>query len=124
MYKSYFAKIVFIFLHCKKNGDFYALILEIIVEIMINFLAHGKLQGGVKLEFGQENDQRNRPLWAYIRSENEIGETCTIKSGVGLSSLNNDILLLNGSKRGIGSCETETMYETKVWLDRKLLSAK
>ena len=108
----------------KKNGDFYDLILEIIVEIMINFLAHGKLQGGVKLEFGQENDQRNRPLWAYIRSENEIGETCTIKSGVGLSSLNNDILLLNGSKRGIGSCETETMYETKVWLDRKLLSAK
>lgn len=105
----------------KQYGDFYDLILEIVAEIMINFLAHGKLEKGMKLEFGQENDHKNRPLWAYIRSENEIGEPCTIKSGVGLSSLNNDILLLNSSKKGIEHSQTGTTYETKVWLETKLL---
>ena len=105
----------------KQYGDFYDLILEIVAEIMINFLAHGKLEKGMKLEFSQENDHKNRPLWAYIRSENEIGEPCTVKSGVGLSSLNNDILLLNSSKKGIEHSQTETTYETKVWLEAKLL---
>lgn len=107
-----------------KDGEFYDLILEIVTELMINALAHGDIQNGITIEFGQENNEKGRPLWAFISSKNKIGNVCEIKSGVGLASLNNDILLLNHGERSVIHEKTDKFYETRVWLNKKLLVAK
>lgn len=108
----------------QKDGAFYDLISEIVIELLVNALAHGNLHCGIKLEFGQVNNEKNRPLWAYIELSNEIGEACPVKSGVGLSSLYSDVLLLNRGERAIEHGIAGTTYRTKVWLDKKLLVAK
>ena len=107
-----------------KDGEFYDLILEIVTEFMINALVHGEVQSGITIEFGQENNEKGRPLWAFISSMNKIGDNCEIKSGVGLSSLNNDILLLNHGERAVVHERNGEFYETKTWLNKKLLVTK
>lgn len=107
-----------------RDGGFYDLVTEVVLEMMLNALVHGQLENGIKLEFGQVLNEKKRPIWAYIQSENSIEEACAIGAGIGLSSLNNEILLLNRESRAIEHGKTGSSYKTTVWLDKKLLMAK
>ena len=102
----------------KKNGDFDDLITEIVTELLINAMVHGKVDECICLELGQENKENGRPKCAYISVKNKY-EKKRSKMGYGLTSLDNSMSLINGNKQSLECIEEGDMFETKVWIDRR-----
>ena len=99
-----------------KDKAFYDLITEIVTEQIMNALSHGAFTAGIALELGQAEEFKGRPRWVYINCINKCGNAYTGGRGVGVSTLNETVLLLNSNKRGIDINTDDEMFESKVWL--------
>ena len=106
-----------------KDKSFYDLIIEIVTEQILNVLSHGKLTQPIKLEFGQADEFKGRPRWTYVLCQNTKGERYLGGRGVGVSTLNETILLLNSNKKGIEITDNGDLYESKVWILASLTRA-
>lgn len=107
-----------------KDQTVYDLITEIVTEQILNALSHGKIEEGIKIEFGQADEFKGRPRWAYIMCRNTIGKRYEGGRGVGITTLNETFLLLNSNKKGIDITEEEYRFESKAWLLSSLLKAQ
>ena len=106
-----------------RDKSFYDLIIEIVTEQILNVLSHGKLTQPIKLEFGQADEFKGRPRWTYVLCQNTKGERYLGGRGVGVSTLNEMILLLNSNKKGIEITDNGDIYESKVWILASLTRA-
>ena len=106
-----------------KDKSFYDLITEIVTEQILNVLSHGDVTQPVKIEFGQAEEFKGRPRWTYVLCKNIKGERYLGGRGVGVSTLNETILLLNSNKKGIEITDTSDIYESKVWILASLTRA-
>ena len=98
------------------DKSFYDLITEIVTEQILNAMSHGNVHETIDLEFGQADEFKGRPRWTYILCKNKKGDSYAGGRGVGISTLNETILLLNSNKRGIEIDDAKEIYESKVWL--------
>lgn len=99
-----------------KDKAFYDLITEIVTEQIMNALSHGDFGKGITVELGQAEEFKGRPKWVYISCTNQKGNAYTGGRGVGISTLNETMLLLNNNKRGIDITTEDEVFESKVWL--------
>lgn len=106
-----------------KDKSFYDLVTEIVTEQILNALSHGDISEGITLELGQAEEFKGRPRWVYISCINQCGNSYTGGRGVGISTLNETMLLLNSDKRGIETCSDENIFESKAWLLGSYLKA-
>ena len=105
-----------------KDKPLYDLIMEITTEQIFNALSHGDVQKPISIEFGQAEERRGRPSWVYILCKNEKGNTFLNGRGVGVSTLNETLLLLNNNKKGLDTDDTEG-YCSTAWLLPSFLRA-
>lgn len=104
-----------------KNKAFYDLIIEILTEQILNVLSHGDFQRGFDVSFGQAEEFMGRPRWTYIECKNKSGEGYNGGRGVGLSTLNETMLLLNSNKRGIETINIDDIFTCRIWILANLL---
>ncbi len=103
--------------------SFYDLITEITAEQILNAMSHGDVKKPIRIELGQAEELKGRPRWTYILCENAIGNEFTGGRGVGISTLNETIMLLNSNKRGIQVTRENELFCSKVWLLASFLRA-
>ena len=103
-----------------KDKAFCDLITEIITEQVLNALSHGDITQAISFEFGQADEFKGRPRWGYISCKNAIGDRYSGGRGVGISTLNETMLLLNSNKKGIEN-HYDNQFESKVWILASLL---
>ena len=97
--------------------------MEIITEQVFNALSHGDVKQPIAIEFGQAEERRGRPSWVYILCKNAKGKEFPSGRGVGISTLNKTILLLNSNKRGLETSIQEEEFSSKAWLLPSFLRA-
>ena len=106
-----------------KDKPLYDLIMEITTEQIFNALSHGDISKPIIIEFGQAEERRGRPSWVYILCKNILGTRFSSGRGVGVSTLNETLLLLNSNKRGLeAEIEDDEFYST-AWLLPSFLRA-
>lgn len=110
-------------LRLAKEKAFCDLIIEIVTEQMLNALSHGDITQPITFEFGQADEFKGRPRWGYISCENLIGDKYPGGRGVGISTLNETMLLLNSNKKGIEITDKGDIFESKVWILASLTRA-
>lgn len=110
-------------LRLKKDRTCYDLIVEIVTEQVLNALSHGDIKSGFKINFGQAEEFKGRPRWTFIECVNRTGDKYTGGREVGISSLNETVLLLNNSKRGMETENENGMFTNRTWLLSSLLKA-
>lgn len=110
-------------LRLAKEKAFCDLITEIVTEQILNALSHGDITQPITFEFGQAEEFKGRPRWTYVLCKNTKGERYLGGRGVGVSTLNETMLLLNSNKKGIEITDTNDTYETKVWILASLTRA-
>ncbi len=106
-----------------KDKPLYDLIMEITTEQIFNALSHGDVTQPIVIEFGQAEERRGRPSWVYILCKNAKGKEFPSGRGVGISTLNETILLLNSNKRGLETKIQEEEFCSKAWLLPSFLRA-
>ena len=111
-------------LHIIVERSFFDLITEIIAELLLNTLSHGLLGEPVCIEFGQADEYKGKPRWAYLMVRNTIGERYEGGRQIGILTLQETISLINNGKRSIETRIENNDYSTKVWLLSGLLKTK
>ena len=111
-------------LRLKKDKAFYDLITEIVTEQVLNAMSHGNINAPIQLHFGQADEFKGIPRWTFVESENECGEEYPGGRGVGISTLNETLLLLNNNKRGIEANKSDNKFDMKVWILASLLKPR
>ncbi len=106
-----------------REKSFYDLIIEITTELFLNALSHGDLESEIKMTFGEAEEFMGRSGWVYVLCENTVGDSYPSGRNVGLYTLNETMLLLNGSDRGIEKEINNGEFFTKVWLLARYLKA-
>ena len=107
----------------KKDRMCYDLIVEVVTEQVLNALSHGDIKSGIRFSFGQAEEFKGRPRWTFIECVNRKGDSYTGGREVGISSLNETLLLLNNSKRGMETEDENGMFTNRTWLLSSLLKA-
>lgn len=106
-----------------KDKPLYDLIMEITTEQILNALSHGDVRKPILIELGQAEERRGRPSWVYILCKNATGKEFSSGRGVGISTLNETILLLNSNKRGMETKVEEDEFYATAWLLPSFLRA-
>lgn len=110
-------------LHILKNKSFYDLIIEIVTEQILNALSHGDLNDEIVISFGQADEYKGYPRWAFISCVNRVGLKYSGGREVGITTLDETMKLLNSNKKGLEIIKSGKIFENKAWLLSGLLRA-
>ena len=110
-------------LNIRKKKPFFDLVVELLGELLLNALSHGKPEDGICIYFGQAEEFQNKPRWVYIECINVVGDQYPGGKEIGLQSLHEMLLLLNSQKRGWEYEKSDGRFRSRFWLSRSYLRA-